>query len=177
MDSKRRKFKLNLDSVTEKFGKYKYAALLFLVGILILLLPTKPNERKTEEPANSSVQAQECMADIESSLQLLLSKVDGVGKCAVMLRLKSGMESIYQTDVTVAGSTGEAGENRTTVLLSQGSSAQKPLVVKTIYPVFAGAVIVCEGGDSAEVKLDVIRAVSSLTGLTSHNIAVVKMKD
>ena len=40
----------------------------------------------------------------------------------------------------------------------------------------AGALVVCDGADSASVRLAIIQAVSSLTGLGSNKIAVVKMK-
>ena len=39
---------------------------------------------------------------------------------------------------------------------------------------WAGAVIVCEGGGSAAVRLQLTQAVSALTGLPSDRIAVVK---
>lgn len=39
-----------------------------------------------------------------------------------------------------------------------------------------GAVIVCEGASSAQVRLDVTNAVSSYTGLGSDKITVMKMK-
>ena len=42
------------------------------------------------------------------------------------------------------------------------------------YPRFVGALIVCEGGDRADVQLKVTQAVSALTGLSSERISVVK---
>ncbi len=39
---------------------------------------------------------------------------------------------------------------------------------------WAGAVIVCEGGDSAAVRLQLTQAVAALTGLSADRIAVVK---
>ncbi len=39
---------------------------------------------------------------------------------------------------------------------------------------WAGAVIVCEGGDSAAVRLQLTQAVSALTGLSADRITVVK---
>lgn len=39
-----------------------------------------------------------------------------------------------------------------------------------------GAVVVCEGAGSAEVRLCITRAVSAYTGLSSDKIAVIKMK-
>ena len=39
---------------------------------------------------------------------------------------------------------------------------------------YTGAVVVCEGGGSASVRLQLTQAVSALTGLTSDKIAIVK---
>ena len=42
------------------------------------------------------------------------------------------------------------------------------------YPRFVGALIVCEGGDRADVQPNVTQAVSALTGLSSDRITVVR---
>ena len=39
-----------------------------------------------------------------------------------------------------------------------------------------GAVVVCDGADSARLRLEITQAVSALTGLSSDKIAVVKRK-
>lgn len=41
---------------------------------------------------------------------------------------------------------------------------------------FGGAVVVCDGAESASVSLEVVRAVSAYTGLGSNKIIVLKMK-
>ena len=41
---------------------------------------------------------------------------------------------------------------------------------------FLGAVVVCQGADDPQVRLQVIDAVSKATGLRSNCIAVLKMK-
>ncbi len=48
------------------------------------------------------------------------------------------------------------------------------VVTHSRYPRFVGALIVCEGGDRADVQLKVTQAVSALTGLSSERISVVK---
>ena len=42
---------------------------------------------------------------------------------------------------------------------------------------FGGAVVVCDGAESAAVSLEIVRAVSAYTGLGSNKIIVLKMKD
>ena len=60
-----------------------------------------------------------------------------------------------------------------TVVLGNGTSAEV-VVTHSRYPRFVGALIVCEGGDRADVQLKVTQAVSALTGLSSERISVVK---
>ena len=93
-----------------------------------------------------------------------------------MLSLRTGAETVYQTDTK--RSSGESGDTQetTTVLCTQSGSSKTPLVKKTEYPVYQGAVVVCAGADSAQVRLAIVEAVSSLTGLGSDKITVVKMK-
>lgn len=40
-----------------------------------------------------------------------------------------------------------------------------------------GVVIVCDGADSASVRLDILRCVESYTGFGSGNVTILKMKD
>jgi stage III sporulation protein AG len=49
-------------------------------------------------------------------------------------------------------------------------------VVKRLYPSFGGAVIVCEGAGNSLVELEITKAVSALTGLSTDKIAVLPMK-
>ena len=60
-----------------------------------------------------------------------------------------------------------------TVVLGSGTSAEV-VVTHSRYPRFVDALIVCEGGDRADVQLKVTQAVSALTGLSSERISVVK---
>ena len=39
-----------------------------------------------------------------------------------------------------------------------------------------GAIIVCQGGDSPTVRLNIVEAVSNVTGIGSDRITVLKMK-
>ncbi len=41
----------------------------------------------------------------------------------------------------------------------------------------SGAVVVCEGADNASVKLDILRAIGSYTGLGSDKITILKMSN
>lgn len=161
--------------------KYKYAALLLVVGISLLLLPGSEKEKK--EVIQNDPQ-KENFADytqqLEDRLCQILSQIRGVGKVEVILTLKQGEEHHYLYDESIRTEAKE-GSNVTdtsqkTVIFSQGSSYDEPMITRTDYPLFQGALIVCEGGGDAEIKLQLTQAVSALTNLSSHNITILKMK-
>ena len=113
-------------------------------------------------------------------MEAILSEIEGAGRVRVMLQYAAGEKSIFQTDSEQEIRTsGDGKETRTaveTVLSSRESGRDGPVVVQTVYPTYRGAVIVAEGADVGTVKLDLVNAVSSLTGLGADKITVIKMK-
>ena len=55
--------------------------------------------------------------------------------------------------------------------------ADEVVVTRRMYPVYQGAVVVCQGAGDSRVRLTVVDAVSVLTGLSSDKISVVKWKN
>jgi len=150
--------------------RFQYPLLILLVGIGLMLLPAGT---KKQEEVNTTPQA--AVSDkLEERLETVLKEVDGAGAVRVLLTLESGAVSFYQENVQTSGA--ENGETRTETVLLSDNGAETPILVKTIYPTYQGAVVVCEGADKATVRLNIIRAVSSLTGLSSDKITVIKMK-
>ncbi len=153
----------------DRLGKYKYALLILVLGAALMLLPVKK-----AAPSQKQEAPQQPQENLETQLETLLSQVEGAGRVQVLLTLDTGPAYEYQTDVeTRAGE--ETARSAQTVLVS-GSGGESAIPVRTTYPTYKGAVVVCEGADSPAVKLDLIRAVSSLTGLGSDKISVIKMK-
>lgn len=156
-----------------KAAKFKYAILILLLGVVLLLLPQK----KTAASAAPEPQAQETQQrDLEAQLEALLSQVEGAGEVRVLLTMETSEAYEYQTDVETKTSEDSMEQTQETVLASAGSGTEGPLTVKTTYPIYKGAVVLCQGADSAAVRLAMVQAVSSLTGLSSDKITVIKMK-
>lgn len=149
-----------LKKVTAVVSKYRYAALVLLIGVILMLLPTsKPQEEAPAEPAQ-----QEEKTDISGELCEILGKIQGVGKVEVMLTVQTGEHTVYQYD--------DGG----TVIVTDEDRAQAGLVEKVESPVYRGAIVVCQGADSPAVRLSVIEAVAKVTGLSTDRITVLKMK-
>ena len=50
------------------------------------------------------------------------------------------------------------------------------LVRQTLEPIYRGAVVLCDGADQSGVRLAIVNAVSSVTGLGADRICVLKRK-
>ena len=175
------KFTSGLASLWEIVKKYKYAALLLVIGIGLFLIPSSNEENKSvekEHPTNTDFA--DYAKETEEHLASILSQIEGVGNVRVLLTLRQGEEHHFLTDITnrtdLKDGSGSTETTEKTVIFSKGSSYDEPMIIKTDYPLFQGALIVCEGGGNAEIKLQLTRAVSALTDLSSQNITILKMK-
>lgn len=154
-----------LKKITEFLMKYRYAVLVLVVGLILMLLPSSSGD--SEEPAQQQSEMQETV-DIAAQLEQILSKIQGVGDVKVMLTVGTGEITVYQYD--------ESTDNRDTVIVTDADRAESGLVQQVIPATYLGAIVVCDGADSAAVRLSVIEAVSKVTGLSTDRITVLKMK-
>ena len=169
-----------LTRLTQKLGKFKYPVLILLLGVLLLLLPRQKQQPAAPEETTAPVEAQCSLGVEETRLANLLSRIQGAGAVEVMLSLKSGEQVQYQTDTqrqTDSGGTEESlRQEDNTVLYATGSGSQSALVQQVTAPTYQGAIVVCQGADDPAVKLALVQAVASVTGLGADQITVVKMK-
>lgn len=168
------KVPVQMQRLRQKLEQYKYVALILCAGLLLMLLPsgTQSRESAAEPPPVSPNTASDFdLEELEAKLERALSQINGVGEATVVLTLRSGAEEVLAQDTSQGSST-----DRETVIVSTGSGTEEAVSVKTIYPEFQGALVVCEGGGSASVKLEVLKAVSAMTGLSSDQISICQRK-
>ena len=162
------------ERLTEFIKKYKYAAIIVLVGVILMCLPGKKDQAQPNEiHVNNKVVAEQRLSD---SLELILSQIKGAGRVKVLLTESFGAETLYQVDESVDTAADSSSVRRDAVLVTGGDRTQTGLVRQVNPPGYLGAVIVCEGADTAGVRLAVMEAVKSVTGLGADHITVLKMK-
>jgi len=114
--------------------------------------------------------------EMEERLEEIFSAVEGAGKVKVMVTLKSGSEVTIAKEEKRKESSEAIEVETKVVLLSQGSSNQKPLILKENYPEIEGIVIVAEGGDDIFVKDALNRGAQALLNVPAHKVEIFKMK-
>ena len=153
----------------ELFQKYKYVALILLIGIVLMLIPGRSQTEVTPTVTDS----QSVQPGIEERLEEILSQIDGAGKVSVFVSVEEGELTVYQQyeDLNADGS-----GRFDTVIITDGDRAEYGLVQQVLPPKYQGVIVVCQGAQKASVRLSIIEAVARVTGLGTDRISVLKMK-
>lgn len=158
-----------LKSLLERLLEAKYPLLVILAGLLLLAWPWAAPRQEAERVQSGTQTAGVCDLDsLEQRLARSLSSVAGVGEAEVVLTVSSLGQEVLAQDETRRGEEW----SRTTVVLQGSDRQQTTVTTQVLGPVFQGALVVCEGGGSAAVQLEVKRAVAALTGLGMDRITV-----
>lgn len=149
------------------FKKYRFVILVLLAGLLLMMLP---DSAESEQPV--SVLEEVPKESVQEELEEILCRIKGAGKVEVLLTEYKGSETLYQTDIQKS-----ADSLREDTVLHSGSDREELGLIRQINPpLYMGALIVCQGGDSPSVRLAIVEAVMVVTGLSSEKITVLKMK-
>ena len=166
-------WKLPEGAVWKALDRYKYILIVIAAGIVLLLWPAGERGQNDRTDGSADVRETFDLDALEEKLSRTLSKVEGAGEVTVTLTVKSSMEQVLASDRTTSVSERGSSVEEKTVLINTGNGQDTVLLTQK-YPTFQGALVVCEGGDSAEVRLLLTQAVSSLTGLGADRITVCK---
>lgn len=153
--------------------RYSPFLLVLLLGIGLMLLPSKPAQTVTE-PLQKADSASDY--DLQSELSELLSGLSGAGKVRVLLTQREGEQILYQCNENLSANDTSGYNSMQTVVVTDNARNQTGLIRQVNPPTYLGAVVLCQGADSPSVRLAVVEAVSNATGLPTNRISVLKMK-
>lgn len=124
---------------------------------------------------------------IESRLEEILSKIDGVGEVKVFINYSESSEvvAMYNENSKVSnteesdtsGGTRKIQETETKkdIIYKEEYGEKTPITQKVIQPKVEGAIITAKGASNATTKTNIIQAVEAVTGLATHKIQVFEM--
>ena len=161
----------NRSRATDFLKKYKFVFCVVILGMFLMML------QENSEDTEPTKEIQEVQSnELQNSLEKILSKIDGAGKVSVLLTEFSGEQTVYQLDETNSSTSDNSDIKQETVIISDSNRDESGLIRQIISPVYQGAIVVCQGADRAAVRLAIVEAVSKVTGLSSNQISVLKMK-
>ncbi len=129
------------------------------------------------------------LASMEEKLKKTLENIEGVGKVEVMITLKSSEELVLEKDESINRSNtneedAEGGKRVVTQLETHndtvyqtGNNESNPYVIKTLFPVVEGVVVVAQGANQGGNNKNITEIVKALFGVEAHKVRVVKMDD
>ena len=160
--------------VVDFLKKYRYVALVLVIGIVLMLIPGRGKE--VDARSDTSVPEVTVQVPVSQQLAAILSQIEGAGKVEVFLTEAAGEETVYQVDENTSISENANSLRKDTVTVTDAGRNQTGLVRQINPPRYLGAVVVCQGADSPAVRLAITEAVSKVTGLGTDRISVLKMK-
>ena len=94
----------------------------------------------------------------------------------VILTKAAGEEVIYQTNQDTSINNASDQTKKDTVIITDANRNQSGLIRQIIPEQYLGAIILCQGADNADIRLAIVDAVSTATGLGTNKISVLKLK-
>ena len=163
---------MKAEGVRNIWERYKLAALAAVIGAGLLLWPGSETGEKVEQSENVPGSRE----SIQQEMEEILGHISGVGQVRVMLTVDTDGERqlARDTELRYSGATTapEDYSRRTETVLTDIDGGDEAVVTKRLYPTYRGALVVCQGGGRAEVRLAVTEAVTALTGLTADKVTV-----
>ena len=126
--------------------------------------------------------------NLEQSLEDILSRIAGVGKVKVLITYSETSEVVAMYNETyVSSSTEETDtnggvrkieqiDNNKEIIYEEKDGEKTPITQKVVMPKIEGAIITAEGAGNANIKTNIIEAVSAATGLATYKIQVFEME-
>jgi len=194
------KFKNFITKKTDENNKKNIENLvvfLILLVITIIAINTiwSKDEEETEDTTTYKVLANNENAesniletneyDLETKLEDILSKMNGVGNVKVLITysqtssvipMYSETESTSLTEETDSGggTRKQESSNINKEVITDGNN--KAITQTVVLPKVEGAIVIAEGGGNAIIKANIIQAVSSVTGVATYKIQVFEME-
>lgn len=154
-----------------------------ILGIFVLILGViflSTKSQSNQNVVSSSDLTAEAYAEyLENKLSNILKNISGAGNVSVMITLDGGMRYEYATEseeVTTSTEVGDNTNSKTTiteeVVIVTINGKSTPLVIKESYPKIIGVVVVASGAAKAQVKLNIMNAITALLDVTDANIQI-----
>ena len=164
--------------IIDKFIKgsnNKYILIIVLIGIGMMLIPAFDEKGKEEVKQQKEINIAE-----EEKLEKILKKVDGISDVEVMISYYSTEKQDIAFEEKTQSSNRKEGDLGEDILLNNQKQAVmadgEPVILSKTYPKVKGVIVCYKGTDNETVKNDIIKAVTVVTGVMSHKVAILKME-
>lgn len=153
----------------ESIDKKIFIIIGIAAGLILLFVGNSSSTffMKAEETAVSTYDEREYEAILTEKIEKICSKVNGAGEVSVALTLDGSYKSVL-----VQNSESNDGKQAHEYVLVGSGSSESAVTIGYTPPEILGVGIVCEGGNSARVRKEIIALVSAAFDIPSNKIYV-----
>lgn len=170
-----------LQLFTKRNIKIICLAIIGVVGFLVVMGVFDSNRVDSislEQSSSTYLSTLDYCRELESKLQSLIENVDGAGKVKVMISVDGSPEIIYASDKSETNSTNMSGSSTSTntsspIIVEVGGKSSALILTENL-PKVKGVIVVSSGAGNVAVKLNILNAVSTLLGISSDQVSVLK---
>ncbi len=160
---------------SDKLSKKNLIIVIAVIGILCIALSEINFSGTEKKNVSNEENYSEYVDSLNSELTRLISSIDGVGDCRVMITLKSTKEGVYAKNTENSSTEGSNSENNEYVIYD-GENGDSPLLLKEKFPSVEGVAVICSGGDDIVVKEKIIDCVCALFNISATRVSVAKLE-
>lgn len=122
--------------------------------------------------------------ELETKLENILSKIQGVGEVNVFINYSESSEIVpmynenkktsntQETDTSGGTRVTQQEDSQKEIIYEEKNNTKSPITQRVVEPKIEGAIITAKGASNADVKTNIIQAVEAATGLATHKIQV-----
>lgn len=168
-------FKNKTKNLFEMKNSKKIIAVIGVLGVILIMLSEFIPQNKSNESSktNSITEYSDYKESLEKQLLGILSSIQGVGKCKVMITLEETQECVFAKNEKAQNSQNDnSSENEYVIIDNSGN--ETPVLIKEYFPKVLGVAIVCEGAENSLVCEEITNSVTALFDISSNRISVSK---
>ena len=170
-----------LTEAAKRIPKKWWIAIGLAAICLIAVSEWFPSSKTTN--ATQSVDVRAYAEQLEERLTTMVESMEGAGNCHVMVTLENGVEYIYANEQSNTSDRVEdhsATSDKTTVrddtessyVIIHSADGRQGLLVTEIQPTVRGVVVICDGGENAELRDRIRQMVSTALNITASRVCV-----
>lgn len=162
---------------SEKNKQFLLPTMLIVAGVFLLIVISSP---KTSNKNEDTINLDRYVSALESNLEKNIKKLSSVNDCSVMITVSSLDQNEYLENQNVSSSLGDDEEEyiREKEYLVIESGGEDTVVMKVRkMPEIRGALIVYEGENDINIKMNILKAATTILGIKSNKVCVVSSQE
>jgi len=155
---------------------------IIFIGLLLLIYffgfnnKTTSTKETVQESSYTYVSSLKYATEMEDKLCKVIGNLKGVGNVSVIVRVDDSSELIIAKTVEEQNSSTNSNEKTVTIastpIIVTENGESKPIILSESLPKILGVLVVASGADDVGVKLNIVRAIETITDIPSENIQV-----